>query len=210
MRTDELVAALAADPRPGPGVGHVLARSLPVALIVPVVALLAGFGLRPDMVAALAPLTLPKTVLPVALAVLALMLAWRSAHPGQGVGRLGLLLLAVPAVAAMFGFVRLVGADPSGWLAEAQGASIAKCLVSIPALAAVPLAALLWSLRRGAPLSPARLGFAAGLVAGGLSAALYSLHCNEDSPLFWSLWYSLGILVTGVAGALIGGRVLRW
>ncbi len=43
-----------------------------------------------------------------------------------------------------------------------------------------------------------------------MAAAVYSLHCPEDSPLFFLLWYGLGIVIAGAAGARLGSRVLRW
>ena len=58
-----------------------------------------------------------------------------------------------------------------------------------------------------APSSTARL---AGLVAGGAAAGVYSLHCTEDSPLFYGVWYVLAILAVAAVGALAGARVLRW
>jgi hypothetical protein len=53
-------------------------------------------------------------------------------------------------------------------------------------------------------------GFAAGLLAGSVGAIGYSLSCPEASAAFVAVWYSLGIGLTGVAGAILGSRVLRW
>jgi hypothetical protein len=53
-------------------------------------------------------------------------------------------------------------------------------------------------------------GAAAGLGAGGLGAALYALHCSDDSPLFVAAWYSLAISIVAFAGASAGPRFLRW
>ena len=38
----------------------------------------------------------------------------------------------------------------------------------------------------------------------------YALACTEASPAFVAVWYTLGIIVTGAVGALLGPRVLRW
>jgi hypothetical protein len=38
----------------------------------------------------------------------------------------------------------------------------------------------------------------------------YSVACTEESIAFVATWYSLGILLTGLAGAALGPRVLRW
>ena len=70
--------------------------------------------------------------------------------------------------------------------------------------------ALLVALRAGAPRSPAMAGAAAGLLAGGLGAVLYAIHCADDSPLFVALWYVPAVALVVLAGAAAGSRVLRW
>jgi hypothetical protein len=80
----------------------------------------------------------------------------------------------------------------------------------IPVLSLAPLAALLWALRRGAPLNPLRAGAIAGLIAGGIGAAWYASHCPDDSPLFVAVWYTIGISIATAIGAALGSRLLRW
>ena len=41
-------------------------------------------------------------------------------------------------------------------------------------------------------------------------AALYAIHCTEDSPLFYAVWYGLAILVATAIGAALGRFLLRW
>ncbi len=41
-------------------------------------------------------------------------------------------------------------------------------------------------------------------------AWVYSWFCTENGLPFVTLWYSLGILLTGAIGALLGPRLLRW
>jgi hypothetical protein len=53
-------------------------------------------------------------------------------------------------------------------------------------------------------------GFAAGLVAGGLGAAVYSFYCGETSMMFMAVWYSLGIFMLAAIGAVLGRLLLRW
>jgi len=43
-----------------------------------------------------------------------------------------------------------------------------------------------------------------------LAAALYALHCTDDSPLFVATWYSLAIAGVTVLGWAVGSRLLRW
>jgi hypothetical protein len=50
----------------------------------------------------------------------------------------------------------------------------------------------------------------AGLLAGGLAAALYAAHCPDDSPLFVAVWYTLALGIVVGVGAVAGRAVLRW
>jgi hypothetical protein len=49
-----------------------------------------------------------------------------------------------------------------------------------------------------------------GQLAVALGATLSATHCPDDSPLFVAIWYTLGLALVAVAGALDGRRVLRW
>lgn len=78
-------------------------------------------------------------------------------------------------------------------------------LLSLPALATT-----LWAVRGLAPTNLRGAGFAAGLLAGALGAAGYSLACPEASATFVAVWYTAGIALTAQLGAVLGPRVLRW
>ena len=80
----------------------------------------------------------------------------------------------------------------------------------MPVLSIPLLVAALTALRHGAPTRPVLAGAVAGLLSGGLAAALYASHCTDDSPLFVATWYSLAIAIVTVAGMLAGSKVLRW
>jgi hypothetical protein len=71
-------------------------------------------------------------------------------------------------------------------------------------------AAVLAPRRRGATTAPALAGFVAGLAGSGLAAAIYTLHCTEDSPLFYVTWYGLAISTIAAVSAALGSRLLRW
>jgi hypothetical protein len=77
-------------------------------------------------------------------------------------------------------------------------------------LSAPILFAALIALRHGAPTRPALTGAVAGLMAGGLGAAIYAAHCIEDSSFFLATWYTLAIVGVTLVGALVGQRALRW
>jgi len=88
-----------------------------------------------------------------------------------------------------------------GWL---------ECLVSIPFIAIVPFAVVVWALRRMAPTDLVRAGALAGFVASGISIIGYALHCTGDSVPFITIWYGGTLLLCTMAGALLGPRLLRW
>ena len=48
------------------------------------------------------------------------------------------------------------------------------------------------------------------LASGATAAAVFAIHCTEDSPLFYAVWYALAILIVTGLGAALGRRVLRW
>ena len=73
--------------------------------------------------------------------------------------------------------------SPEAWkgmLLGARRVSSAHCVLCIPLFAGVPLAALIWALRKGAPTRLKLCGAIAGIVAGGIGAAAYALSCASD------------------------------
>jgi hypothetical protein len=90
------------------------------------------------------------------------------------------------------------------------GTNSVACMVLIPLLSALPLAALIYAMRQGAPAHPILAGAVAGLVAAGIGGTLYGMHCTNDSPLFICVWYVIAIAIVMVFGALLGTRWLRW
>jgi hypothetical protein len=118
-----------------------------------------------------------------------------------------LLPLALLGVAVCFEFLT---SPANTWKTRAIGSNSGLCLASITLLSIAPLVALLLSLKAGAPRSPRIAGALAGLLASGLGATLYALHCPDDSPLFVALWYTPPVALMALIGATIGSRMLRW
>jgi len=85
-----------------------------------------------------------------------------------------------------------------------------KCLISIPILAVLPFAVIVWAVRRGAPTDLMRTGSVAGLVAGGIGATAYALHGTGDALPYIALWYGSTLALCALAGALLGPRLLHW
>jgi hypothetical protein len=210
MKTDDLIAALAADTLPRMTVGQRLLRALPAAFALSLAGFLMVRGVRPDLGQALASAAVLKTVVPLLLAALAGALALGLARPGaRPVASAGAVAaLAATLVAA---FLAALADDASMGLAASLGKpSLVTCLTTVPALAVPLLAAVIWALSAGAALHPGRTGAAAGLAAGALAAALYSLYCDQDAALFVLPAYGTAVLLVTLAGAFAGARLLRW
>lgn len=209
MKTDDLIRTLAADAAPAPPVERLLRPALAGALAVSIVLFLAALGLRPDFGQAIETLRfVVKPFFPLILAVCALIVLARLWRPGA---RAPVALLALAPLLLALAVAFELGAEPSArWGALLVGENAAKCLFFIPVFSAAPLAAMLYALRHGAPTRPALTGAVVGLVAAGIGATLYALHCPDDSPLFVATWYALATGVVAGAGALLGVRFLRW
>ena len=83
-------------------------------------------------------------------------------------------------------------------------------IVAERTLFSLVLLAGILALRRMAPTRPALAGLAAGIMAGGTGAWIYSFACDEPGMMFLALWYTLAILVVGSVGSLLGRLLLRW
>ncbi|MGY6632164.1 MAG: NrsF family protein [Alkalilacustris sp.] len=210
MKTDDLIAALAADTRPGMGVGQRIGRALPAATIVSAVAFGLFWGVRPDLAAAMASPAALKSLVPLATAGLAGALALTLSRPEARGGWKAVGLSALAAALAAAFVLALAAGGPSGLAAALATPSLITCLTSIPALAIPFLAANLWALSAGAPSHPARAGALGGLAAGSLAAALYALFCDQDAALFVLPAYGAAVAIVALAGRQIGARALRW
>lgn len=215
MKTEQLIAALAADTTTLRPPRAVLWPALAAAMALAVLAVWQVLGFRADLAASLAdPLSALRILLTAALAVAGLRLALMLARPeGRGPARLWPVALpvALPVAAALcLWFWAWLATPGEGRQMALVGKTMVTCLLSIPLLSVLPVAAILAALRRGATTAPALAGLAAGLAGGGLAATAYATYCIEDSPLFYVTWYGLAIGGVALASSLIGARVLRW
>lgn len=212
MRTDDLVHALAADRHAAQtSIERKLALAIAVGFAVSAVLFWTNLGPRPDIAAVAVTVRFDlKIVQALLLAATAAALVLRLARPGAGTGWQKAALTAAPALLALAVIAELLTVPAGEWQAKLVGSNARICLTAIPLLSLPLLAALLLALRHGAPTSRTAAGAAAGLVAGGLAAALYATHCTDDSPLFVATWYSIAIGAVTVLGALLGRRLLRW
>lgn len=211
MKTEDLIRGLAADATATRGLGPGFAWALAAGLAGAAALFPAMLAPRAGMPALLAePRILLKFAVTLSLAGAAAATALRLVRPGAPVAGLA-RLLALPAALLALGVAAELATSPRAtWIAGLVGRNAVYCMTLVPVMAAPVLGAVLLALRHGAPSDPARAGAAAGLVAGGLGAALYAFHCVDDSPLFLLTWYGIAIGVVTAAGALIGRRVLAW
>ena len=213
MKTDELIGLLARDAAPVKS--SALPRRLTVlalaGAVVAFVMMVPAIGFRPDLPAALAdPSFWMKAAYTFGLSAAGFLLAERLSRPG-GNGRPGWIIAGVCSAAiAVLAIVQLTTMPPAGMPSAILGGSWDSCPWLIFGLALPGLAAILWAMCGFAPTRTALAGAAAGLLAGGVSATVYGLHCDENAAAFVAVWYSLGIGMTAVAGAILGPRVLRW
>lgn len=212
MRTDDLVHALAAD-RSVPQTP--IARAIVWAVAAGFVVSAAGFwltlGFRSDIATALHTVRFDlKIVQALLLAATAAALVVQLARPGGAMGWSMAALAAAPALLVLSVIVELLVLPADRWRANLVGENSLDCLTAISLLSLPLLAALLLALRYGAPTRHGLAGAAAGLLAGGLAAALYATQCTDDSPLFVATWYSIAIGAVTVLGAVLGRRLLRW
>jgi len=213
MQTDDLISSLTADFKPTPpgAAERRLLLAVAAGAGVAFVIMLLWLGLRPDLAEAVrTPLFWVKLLYPSALATAAFFLIDRLSRPGARVGRLWLALAAPAAVVVALALGQLMLAAPDERLSIWVGQSAAKCPWRVLTLSIPTFVALMWAFRRLAPTRPGLAGLASGLGAGAVGAAVYALACDETAPAFLATWYSLGIVMAGAIGAVVGKRLLRW
>jgi hypothetical protein len=213
MKTDDLIAMLATNVEAVDR--RQLVRTIGAAVLVGAVvalgAMLLVLGIRADLHQAGAEIfLLLKLAFTIGIVAVASIYLTRLARPG-GERKIPLVLVALPFLAiVVLAGIHLTVAPDSHWKKMIVGDQWLECLLSIPIIAIVPFAAVIWALRQMAPTDLTRTGALAGLVAGGISATAYAFHCMDDSLPFVALWYGGTIALCTLAGATLGPRLLRW
>jgi hypothetical protein len=213
MKTDDLIALMAADAKKPAAPFPVTRRLGPAALVGAVVAfalLVAWLGLRDMAEAVASPSYWMKTIYTLALATAGFLLAERLSRPGAKATR-GIIAL-VTVIAVMLGTAafQLISTPPEAMRDALLGSTWDRCPWRIVALAIPGLALSLVAMRSLAPTRPALAGASAGLFVGGIAATVYGLHCAETSAAFTAIWYTGGIALSTALGAVAGWRLLRW
>jgi len=213
MKTNDLIDLLstnveAIDRRQ---VSRTIATAGAVGTLIAIAAVLVTLGGRDDVTNAHALISLiGKLIFTLGVVFFALIFLSRYARPG-GERRTPLGLIALPFVGIVaLASLSLLSAPSAHWETMIVGDEWLKCLLSIPIIAIMPFALVMWAVRRAAPTHLTRAGALTGLVAGSISATAYALHCADDSVPFVALWYGGTIALCTLAGAALGPRLLRW
>jgi hypothetical protein len=212
MKTQDLIALLASDTlQPHPPARQQLVNPLMVSALVSGVLLVLVFGINPKMdQMAVHPAFLTKMLWLGSLMGFSLYGLFRLARPGVTGGHMGIGLgLSMLAMIGL-GWMQYLQADTDARMSHWMGSSWDVCGISITGLSLPVLGALLWGLRQLAPTRPALTGAVAGVLSGSLAAAIYSLHCPETSFVFYAIWYTAGMIMSTILGAVSGARLLRW
>jgi hypothetical protein len=209
--TDDLIARLSSDLKPvrPMAMQRLLLGAVFLSTIIAIVAMNMWLGMRPDMNSAMATMNFwTKFTYTLSVALLGGVATLALARPeGRtrwpwyvALGLLGLLVIGA--------FNQLFRSDDM--MPLIVGRSSLQCVPRIVVLGLPVLLGALLALRRLAPRNPTLAGFAAGIMAGGAGAWVYSFACNETGMMFLALWYTLGIVIVGAIGAVLGRFLLRW
>ena len=199
MKTEELVSVLSNNTEPVDRrlVGRTVNIALATGVAVAVGLTIAGLGIRPDLDTARAlTFVFVKLGFTVAVVAVATLYLTRLARPG-GERRISPMVAASPFVIIMLlATVNLAMAPRSHWDQMIVGDEWLECLLSVPIIAILPFAAVIWAMRQAAPTDLVRAGAFAGLISGSISAMAYAFHCTEDSLPFVAVWYGGTIVRT--------------
>lgn len=212
-RTEDLIRLLAKDVRVVPryALGQRIGFGVLVGAVLSLLLVDGVLGVRPDIGIAIRGFSFwVKCGYTVSLGIGAVLTTASLARPENTRPR-WLWVLGVPVLLLMgIALTEMASASPSQWPALWLGRSWPACPWTILLLSVPILVGLLWSFRQFAPSRPGAAGAAAGLTAGAWAAALYCLHCPEESAIFVLSWFSLGIGLAAAAGAVLGRPLLRW
>lgn len=134
----------------------------------------------------------------------------QAARPGVSGERMLRVLAAAFGMMALLALAQLRLSPPTAYGNLILGHSALICPFLIFAFGLPAFLMNFWFLRRSTPTYPKMAGFIAGACAGAIGGWVYSWACVENGFAFITIWYSLGIMVSGVIGALCGPFFLRW
>lgn len=212
MKTDDLINALSADTgtaeMPSAGAWR---YALAASVVLAGVAFFMMLGPRHDIANAAQTLRfLFKFVVTLALAASAWRVVSLLARPERARKADLAILLIAPALLAAAMPMEMMAVPPADWRTRMVGTNSLLCMTFIPLIGLMPLAGFILALRHDAPQNPTLAGAVSGVLAGGVAATFYAAHCFDDSPMFVAVWYTAGIAILAMIGAVAGRMFARW
>jgi len=211
VKTEQLIDVLSrgVEPAERPRWMRRLAVTVLVGLVVAVLLVAIGLGVRPDIGVARMPVMM-KALFSALAAAVVLPATVQLMKPGRPLGWRIAAVAVFVGVCAVATFIALMGEMPERRMQAWMGGAVPWCVVLIPVLAAPTAALLLWLMRAFAPTRLTLTGAAIGAFSGGVGAMAYAMYCPTDSVAFVTTWYTVAIAVCAALGAAIGQKFLRW
>ena len=211
MKTDDLITMIANQAGPAPKVS-VTNRLVPAGIgggLIAAAIVLGVLGLIPgDMFSEPGPWI--KIGYASTLAIAAGWLFARLGKPGVSGKQATSAVVGVVMIMLIAGVLCYLGTPASERAAALLGHSWLVCPWAILALSLPVMAGAFWAMRGFAPTDLTAAGAACGLFSGSVAALAYALACTEPAAPFIAVWYTLGIALCGVLGAVLGPKLLRW
>jgi len=213
VKTDELIGNLSAtlEPVPRHAVLLRLLQGAGLGALVSFVVMWAWLGFRPDLGHAVDTSAYwMKFFYTLSLALFAFWATERLARPTSKAGwplfGAAFVILALTFLSGM----QMMHTPAAKRMPMLMGHSSHVCPWLIVALSVPIFIGTFWSLRTLAPTRIVLAGAVAGFASGALGAWIYAFRCDETTAPFLLVFFTLGMAVVGLAGALIARRVLRW
>lgn len=211
--TSEVIDALAGDLRPVAkgAVARTITRGVGGGMLFSAALMLAWLGVRPDFATAMTTgLFWVKFTYTLLLVAAGLSSVGRLARPaGQARAAFVAVILLVTGIAILAG-AQFATVPRAEWDDLILGATAETCPWNIMLLSLPIFLGTMWALREFAPTRLTIAGLAAGLGSGAAGAWIYSFHCDESAIPFVAAWYTLGIALMCLCGAISGRFLLRW
>lgn len=116
--------------------------------------------------------------------------------------------MAMAAVLPLAAFISLLGHDHgTTMLNDPYGLT---CFTSGMLASIGTAAALIFWLRKGAPVSPNKAGLHVGIASTALGSVAYGLACPLDSVIHLGLWHAAPVVVGAIIGRFVLPPLLRW
>lgn len=211
MRTDDLITMIATQAGPAPRVSAA-SRLLPAGVVGGLIAAAIVLGVLGLIPAAM--FTEPGPWIKIGYAsTLAIAAGWlfaRLGKPGASGKQATSAVIGVVLLMLMAGVLSYLGTPESERATVLLGHSWLVCPWAILTLSLPVMAGSFWAMRGLAPTNLIFAGAACGIFSGSVAALAYALACTEPAAPFIAVWYTLGIALCGVLGAMLGPRLLRW